>query len=308
MQRGTAILVALLSSTALLAGCAGSTTDETSTDPGARPDLAVGKGAILGILIDDVYRPIPGALIIMQGLGLTATTDATGQFSFLNLDPGSYVALAQADRHEAAPLNVDIVAGEYTEVEFLARRIFSEGGRTVTTEYSVFISCAFDAVANGIVIDCTGDQSGDSDRADFISDYREYGANATYLVTEMLANKEDRYEVQVRSTGCNDGGRYAVSQFAGTYTRIIMPLNGTSAQSAEASYGPNDPWLNNCKVQTILFADSQGREELQGAGLPVCCGAGAHAGIKGKFLATLFLGPPEVDVESYCVLAACTGT
>ena len=303
-MRWAPFVLALMSATVALSGCSGGGDEEIQVDPDARPDIALGKGAIAGLLIDDVYRPVPGGLVFMEGQGLTATTDEHGQFQFLDLEPGTYVLLANADLHEAAPINVDVSAGEYTEVEFPSRRVFSIDGRTVTTAFSIFIPCAIDFVADGYVLDCTGDQSGDSFRAFFVSDYTEYGDNATYLVTEMLANKEGRYEVQVRSSGnCSGGERYAVSQFKGTYTRMVMPFNGTSAQSAEASYGPNDDWTNKCKIQTILFADSEGREELQGAGLPFCCGAGAHFGIKGRFIATLFLGEPDVDVEHYCVLA-----
>jgi hypothetical protein len=199
------------------------------------------------------------------------------------------------------------VAGEYAESELIARRVFNQEGRIITTEYSVFIPCAIDYVANGNVIDCTLDQSGDSFRAAFLSDYSTY-ANVTYLVTEMKANKLDRYEVQVRCESVEREGEevgeyYAVSQFEGDYTKMVMPLGGISEQSAVLSYGENKPWLNDCELNTILFSDSQFREELQENGVPVCCGAGAHFGIKAKFVQSLFLGEPEVDVNSYGVLA-----
>jgi hypothetical protein len=121
----------------------------------------------------------------------------------------------------------------------------------------------------------------------------------------MKANKDDRYEVQLRSGECPegvDGGYYAVSQFAGDYTKLVMPLNGTSEQHAELSYGPNVPWENQCSIDTILFSDSQFREELQENGVPVCCGVGAHFGIKAKFVQSLFIGEPEVDIATYGVL------
>jgi hypothetical protein len=301
MDKVLKVLTACLAATAALSGCSGSD-EPPPTQEGERPVIGAGKGAIAGLVIDDVFRPVPGALVLVQTYGLTATTDADGEFRFLDLEPGSYVLVVSEARHEASPRPVDVEAGKYNEVEIMARRIFDEGGYTVTTAYSVFIPCAVDVIATGFVEDCTADQSGDSFRAFFLSDYRDYGANVTYLVTEMLANKEGRYEIQIR---CDDNidRRFAVSQFNGIYTRLVMPFQNVSEQSAEASYGPNVAWENDCKLQTIMFADSQGREELQGAGAPVCCGAGVHFGIKGKFLATLFLGEPDTDIATYCILA-----
>lgn len=299
------LLVGLMASLAL-AGCSGGDDGGTPTTTGGATTgpLKSGKGAISGLLINDVFRPVPGGLVLIQDLGLTATSDSSGQFSFIDIEPGAYLLRVQAEGHESAPQTVDVKEGEYAEVELMARRVFSEGGRIITTEYSVFIPCAIDYVANGNVIDCTFDQSGDSFRAAFTSNYTGY-ANATYLVTEMKANNDDRYEVQLRSGECPEGvegGYYAVSQFAGDYTKLVMPLGGISEQNAELSYGPNVEWENQCTIDTILFSDSQFREELQENGAPVCCGVGAHFGIKAKFVQSLFIGEPEVDLATYGVL------
>ena len=69
-----------------------------------------------------------------------------------------------------------------------------------------------------------------------------------------------------------------------------------------ASYGKNQVWKNDCDLHTILFTDSQFREELQGAGAPVCCGVGAHFGIEAKFVQSLFLGEPALPIDSYSTL------
>ncbi|MEA3137805.1 MAG: Carboxypeptidase regulatory-like domain, partial [Thermoplasmata archaeon] len=226
-----------------LAGCSGGGDDGGAggqTATGTAGPIKAGKGAISGLLINDVFRPVPGGLVLIQELGLTATSDASGQFAFNDLKPGSYLLRVQADGHEAAPQNVEVKEGEYAEVELVARRVSSEGGRIITTEYSVFIPCSIDYVANGNVADCTLDQSGDSFRAGFSSNYTSYG-NVTYLVTEMKANKVDRYEVQLRCETPDEYLYYSVSQFEGDYTKMVMPLGGVSEQSAELSYGPNLP-------------------------------------------------------------------
>lgn len=294
-------LCALVLLAGLLAGCSGS---DDPPAPGATgpPQLGAGEGAITGLVIDDRYRPVPNALVLLRSTTFTATTDAQGQFQMGPLPPGPYLAIVQVDGHEAAPKNIDVQAGQYTEVEVMARRLFSEGAYTVTTEYSVFIPCAVDFIVNGYVLDCTGDQSGDTFRATFRSDYTRHGKNASYLVTEMLANKEGRYEVQAR---CDTSGKYyAVSRINSNYSRMTMKLdNVTPDAPVPPEYGGDNKWDNKCKaLDTILFTDSQFREELQGAGAPVCCGLGFQAGIKARFIQTLFLGPPSVDVTSYGVL------
>jgi hypothetical protein len=299
-----AILLAALMASLAFAGCFGGDGGGGSSTGGTtQPPLKAGKGAISGLLIDDVYRPVPNGLILLQDAGQTATSDASGQFTFTDLEPGAYLLRVSADGHEAAPINVDVVAGEYAEVEVIARRVFNEASRIVTTEYSIFIPCAIDFVANGYVADCTLDQSGDSYRAAFTSNYTSY-QNVTYLVTEMKAQNLDRYEVQLRSAAtCTDSKYHAVAQFEGDYVKVVMKLGEKNSEhEAVASYGENEAWENECDLDTILFTDSQFREELQENGVPVCCGAGAHVGIRAKFVQSLFLGEPEVDLASYSVL------
>lgn len=288
-----------------LAGCGGKG-GKDGGDPD-KPDLAAGKGAIAGLVINDVYRPVPGALVLSSN-GMTATSDATGVFTLVNLEPGAYVLRVQADGHEAAPQTVDVVQGEYAEAELIARRIFSEGSRIVTTEYSMFISCSADYVVNGGIIPCLGDLSGDSDRAGFTSNYTEY-QNVTYLVTEMKANKVGRYEVQVRCETDDAFLYYSVAQFEGDYVKLTMKLGEADTEhQAIASYGENLVWNNDCDLRTILFTDSEYREEIQEnwpdnpvLGSP-CCGVGAHVGIRARFIQSLFLGEPPTPIESYNVL------
>jgi hypothetical protein len=290
------VLTLLFTSTAL-AGCSGGDGDDGKPEP-----LPADKGAISGLLINDVYRPVPDALILLQPAGLTATADASGQFLFADLEPGAYILRVQAEGHEAAPVNVDVVAGEYAESEIVARRVSNEASRIITTEYSVFIPCAIDFVASGYVLDCTFDQSGDSFRAGFISNYTGY-SNATYLVTEMRAENPDRYEMQVREDDGTDSGgdRYFVAQFEGDYLKVVLKL-GEVNQEWNGQLN-NVAWNNDVGINTILFSDSLGREEVQQVDPTICCGAGAHFGIKAKFVQSLFLGEPEVDIDSYSVLA-----
>ena len=282
------------------------------------PDLAEGQGAVTGLLIDDVYRPVPDGLILLQGAGLTATTDERGQFQFLGVLPGSYIALATAKDHEAAPVNIDVRAGEYAELEMQARRIFSQDGVVITTQYSVFVPCAVSAVAGSVSADCTGDQSGDTFRAGFTANYTGY-ATATYLVTEMKANHkaspdQGAFKVVVREEGNGDywASKYTVDS---DYLKLTMLMGNVSTDDTEAR---NAAWENDKHMETLLFPQGAVKGESQGGldsacsttnstGHPEGCfesrGVGPQAGVKATFVQSLFLGPPAVDVGEYHVLA-----
>lgn len=294
------LLAALVASSLALAGCGGNDGgDSPSTGSGTTGPLKAGKGAISGLLINDVFRPVPGGLVLIQELGLTVSSDSSGQFSFLDLEPASYLLRVQADGHEAAPQSVDVVEGEYAEVEVIARRIASDAGRIITNEYSVFVSCNINAVVIGLPYDCTFDQSGDSDRAAFTSDYTEV-ANITYMVTEMKANQVGNYEVRIRPTDHDQGpdDNYAVMEIVETdYLRIVHKVGEVAHEPYELT-GNNQAWNNTEEFLTILYVDSIGKN----AGDTGTFGAGVDVGIRAKFVQSVFVGEPVADIATYCVL------
>ncbi len=223
MKPIAAHLVALLAAP-LLAGCAGSNTDPAGPDPSGKPPLDASRGAIAGLVIDDRYRPVPQALVLLTPVGLTATTDELGQFQVLSLEPGVYVAQAQAPDHEAAPKPVDVVGGQYTDLEVMARRVFSENGGIITTEFSAFIPCSVNDVENSYNVNCVADLSGDSFRGGFTSAKLNKSLPWTVLVSEVLVNQDGNFAFQVREDdGSTAGGeRYAVGMIqAGNYKKLV---------------------------------------------------------------------------------------
>ena len=299
-----------------LAGCSGG--GGGGGDGGSateQPPLAEGKGAISGLLFNDALRPIPGALMLLQPAGLTTTTDPSGQFSFTDLDPGTYFIRVQADGHEAAPQNVEVVAGEYAEAEVQARRLFSQAGRIITNEYSVFVPCAAGFIANGVTANCVLDLSGDSYRSTFSSNLTGV-QNLTYMVTEWKFNQVGDWNGQIREDdGTVQGGeRYAVLDIVqGDYGKVILQPGVLNTEAN--GQGNNVPWNATKEFATAIFLNGQFKGEAQGAYDQVCTasggsgpacltatGAGAAFGIKAKIIQSLFIGEPEVDLASYGVL------
>ena len=300
----------------LLAGCSGSSNTSSTVAPVTeRPALAEGRGAIAGLLIDDIYRPIPNGLILLQGAGLTATTDDAGQFTFVDVLPGSYIALVSAVGHEAAPVNVDVTAGEYTELEISARRIFSDAGSTITTQYSVFIPCTTSAGYTSLDYGgalCPADTAGSDYRPGLSKlDFSE-NVNVTYLVAELKANQKDNYVFVLRHDDGSSGGaeRWGSVQMNNTdYGKVVLK-RGEVYQTWQAA---NKPWMNEngTPMAALLFYLGQGGD--QSSTLPtctepqdpahVCYGVGQRFAIKANIILTVFLGEPKVNIEEYHVLA-----
>ena len=296
-----AVLVVALVASLALAGCGGK--DKIPNGADGTPPLGSGKGAMMGLVINDVYRPVPDALVLLSN-GATATTDASGQFTVVDLEPGAYVVRVQAEGHEAAPQSVDVVAGEYAEPELIARRVVSEGSRIVTTEYNIFMTCTMEAVVvAGNGLNCFFDLSGESERTFFTTDLRGT-QGVTYAVTEVRFNQVGDYDfvIAIDDDGDNFLDRYwaEASIVDGDYAKVVL-RNGTA--NAEQDTGRNIVWEPSVDpFTTTVFPHGEFYNELNSAGGLGLYGAGVDVGIRGKVIQSVFLGEPEVDIASYGVL------
>lgn len=317
-----ALGMAFVAAAVVLAGCSAKTSSEI-VQTTSLPPIDAGKGAISGLVIDDRYRPVPDATVLLTPVGLTATSDSEGQFHFVNLEPMSYVALVQSKDHEAAPKNVDVLADQYTDVELQARRTFSVNGQTITTEYSVFSPCMQSAVA--VAQDdsyCMPDNSGDTYRPGISVDFRAQKTNLTYLVSEILLNQPDSYVFVVR---CSDGSSFGCGEYGyvnttgGNYGKVIMQNPGNYMHTPHSLN-----WTNKVILDGLLFYYGTGGPEVTTVARPAGCllppttnplnnkpafcrdfyGAGAKFGVKAKIVMTAFLGQldPGLDIEKYSVL------
>lgn len=291
-------LIVLMLIAVAFAGCA-----ESSEGPsvGTEGDLSDGKGGILGLLIDDIYRPIAGAEVLLQPVGLIATADENGEFGFRDLEPGAYVLRVSSEKHEAIPFKVEVFADEYSEAEVSARRLVDNDGALITYEYAVFVDCALSLVV-ALPFECSTDLSGDSSRREFEADYTEY-PDVSYLVTEMLANNPGRFEVDMWWPGetlDDESYFYANDVFSGEYIKMVLTYNETNTEN-EAIF-TNDPWDNQFPIQTEVLLFGEGSEELGSIDdFFLGGGVGVHLAVKAKFMHSLFLGEPQEDITTYCV-------
>lgn len=299
-----------------LAGC---TSDDGPVDQTTKVDpdefeLDPSLGAIDGLLVDDVFRPIELGdesesqyqdigFIFLQENALEIQTNEAGEFTVINLEPGRYTLRLQADRHEASAQSVTVVAGQFTEVTISARRLVEDSSTIITQEQTMFTECSAETpVVSSAWLPCSLDLSLEGARTDFRSNFSEYMDEATFMVVEATFNQQGSYTIQVRRLDPDTGGigaiDYASCETNEPYIRIQMVPGEVHEQAGcEAQTNPFDM---SQEFQTIMFAWSDTHELL--APTPVGGGVGVKLGVRAQVIQSLFLGEPEIDVNSYCVL------
>lgn len=129
--------------------------DRTDVDFTAAP-----THAISGVVTGDVQA---GVLISLAGpLTATATTDASGRFTFPDLPSGGYVVIASADGYAFEPqrLDVDLAAVDVTNADFTAALVptYTASG-TVTGSVVVGVSVTLTG-GSGVTATATTDAAG----------------------------------------------------------------------------------------------------------------------------------------------------
>ncbi|MEK6974863.1 MAG: carboxypeptidase-like regulatory domain-containing protein [Candidatus Thermoplasmatota archaeon] len=106
----------LLALSALLAGCSGGASKGTDDEPGTVVDAGGGTatGFLDGVVVDPAIRPIGGANITLEPLGLSAVSGDDGAFRFEALAAGSYLVSAQRPGFIASQVTVSIGTGRET--------------------------------------------------------------------------------------------------------------------------------------------------------------------------------------------------
>lgn len=276
---GKSVVMAALFISVAFAGCASGPDEELIDFENIdSTELAVGKGALTGVLFDDRYRPLQlveegeaqsefqfEGFILVQETGDQLRTTENGEFGLLDLEPGKYTLRTTLDGHEAAPTRVTVEEGEFAEASITARRKVIEDGVAIVEEYMVFIPCTIGYVIQSLISNCQTDFSGDNSRFAVPRDFTIY-ENVTYLVGEVKAKEEDSYTFQIRDEPGNI--RWAVHEFIGTYSKMVLEkgVKNTVHDDQER----NVPWNNTEVTEFLLFPGAPFEEEISSALAPAC--------------------------------------
>lgn len=298
------VLVALMFLGVLLAGCADSAPadpDPGFVDPGTA-ELAKGKGAIAGLLVDDRFRPIPDGTILLQETGEQRTTNENGEFQFLDLEPGQFTLRANAEGHEAKPTQVTVEEGVFADASVIARRVLSTDGVILTQEYAVFAYCAINVLLPLSDACSALDVSGDSSRIYLNVDYSSVAGELTVLVTEFLAdNPGDFYILMGHGLDGLSAQYYMNEVVNGDYTKCINTVGELYEPCLDTNLGA--PFSVNESIEYIVYINGMLDDEINNVlfGLPLT-GVGVSLAVKARFMLSAFLGEPEEDLDTYCLL------
>lgn len=318
MKRGGLLLLVMLATS--LAGCTDEATAEGDTALAGAVDtestvLAEGTGAIAGLLVDDRFRPIhltdepktefqvPG-FILVQETGQQVRTDENGQFTVLNVQPGTYTIRADVEGHEATPQRLTVEVGVFNELSIVARRVVDVGSFILTQQFSGFIPCSINVPTQPLGINCF-DTSQESYRPGPLYVNFTQFSEATYLIAEAEATKRDAYKLEVfwQDESSFGADRYAVKYgFDTVYQKLIM------VKSADEVYDPEvnpTPWTNEVNLGVINWHYGNDLTPAPNTGEQVIDEAdriNVGLAIKTEYMISLFLGEPEVDLEAYQIL------
>lgn len=297
---------------AMLAGCASEAPEETEEEIVNKEEYTfqASEGAIDGVLVDDRFRPLElsenggegeyqfAGFVLLQETGEQVYTTANGEFQFLNLVPGTYTIRVQVDAHEATPIGLDVRAGEFSELNIVARRTNSDSSFIVTEEYSYFQFCAINVLLP-LSDACNAlDQSGDSGRIFFDWDWSPYAATLNDTIIEVESNQAGDFSIIFGDDLTSLGAQYLMSPaWRGDYVKFHLQVGVVHPE------GGNVPYHVNNTHDLILYINGEMTQEINSAlfGLPFT-GVGADLGHSGRFMISHFLGAAEVDLETYCII------
>jgi hypothetical protein len=282
------LLVALVMSSVVLAGCTDSSGTDSARADGSATDPT--KGDISGLLVDDFFRPVQlkeawpglpgdfqdtGFILIVETASRLETTE-NGEFSANGLQPGRYTLRISAENHEAMEKTIDVVANDESSITLEMRRKSNAANPILTIEFSGFVPCATSGAVS-FTVGCAFDRSGDSYRPGPIQDYRTpYGTEAHYMIIEAVTSQSGQYLLVLREddvTG-SGGDEYASMENVDTgnpYMKIILENSAvygrqtapptTYTGTADKFYIPEHNPIYNGQNDGTIVCGGQGQDD-----------------------------------------------
>ncbi len=144
-----ALWVALIMASVALAGCSEEAKKNVDCIEGCGPvvdpgDVDKDKGVIRGVVVDETISPIADATITIDGTEHETTSDETGGFVFVNLEPRTYFMTVKKVGYSTVQQGHDVIAGVVDPPiikVMLARQVGTEPFN-IAKQFQGYIGCA----------------------------------------------------------------------------------------------------------------------------------------------------------------------
>jgi hypothetical protein len=165
-----------------LAGCLGASgtapkADQTMIGPASLPP---DRAALVGLVMDDEFLPVPDARVLLLPVGAEATPDGSGRVAFWDLQPGHYKLVASASGYLDAETTATAEAGEVRHFQLELRSIAHYGPRVDRLQARGHIGCSVGWAPATTADQCKPIYPGPNSTYKF-----EYGAGLEALAWEL---------------------------------------------------------------------------------------------------------------------------
>ena len=266
MKRSLIVVISLVV-LIVLAGCGGGT--ET---PGQTGGTGGGTGSIVGNITDkDSGSALVGVTVT---LGEESTkTDDKGNYSFKDVDAGTYTIKATLADYEDYSAKVEVVKGEETSNNFTMTKITSESNPDPEPETGSIVGKVTDKDSGAALTGVTVTLDGKTVQTDAKGNYSFTDvAGGTYTITATVADYED-YSGQVEVVnGEETSHNFTMTKIAKVGESLSLTVKSSIDDSPQANkevflydrvYNPNDT------DPTYLTAETDADGNCQFNGLPV---------------------------------------
>ncbi len=173
-----------------LAGCADSavpTTDHGENYDDFELEATEDTGVIRGVVVDESIVPIAGASIVIESVGLEATTNAEGLFGFKDLDPGFYTLSVDAEGYQAVQTQANVEAGVSDPPAVRVSLLLdpSELPFANPLQFNGYLDCSFSTPAYRVAA-CGITNPGGVFQDNFLGEHHDQDIAATWIQAEMV--------------------------------------------------------------------------------------------------------------------------
>lgn len=161
-----AIVAGLLLANLALAGC--------TQEAAPVQERSIAPGYLTGTVTDVALLPIAGAVVSIDGMNATATTDPTGAFEFEVL-PGEYVVLAKRAEYRDGALRASVISSQTSDLAFQLQAIPTIVPTLEVQEAEGYLACGafLDRSGERASLPCGGEDPNDRPTVEFSLGSRE---------------------------------------------------------------------------------------------------------------------------------------